>query len=434
MQGIEPNMDELMRKASEGYPLKPGEDNWNKIASKLSGETGQKGLVKSPNHKKYYATVLILLLLISVTIPFFIFNGKQNNLINTNGSQRTLAQQYPTVSKIYPVQPKGISSGATRQKDFLMADNDHVDIVQKDHSAVSTAGSADVKNKNHVIIETRNKAKSKIIIKEDVLADPLVRYTIPTKSKNRVSKLISVHLQRISNTPLKTSEFSIQPYGSMQLFSPLTSGTIRQKVNTSPSLRGLYYGLIVGPGFNAVKAQGLRKTGFDIGFLAGYRINAKLNVETGLVFAQKYYTTAGKYFSKKEIEPMMQGGKQVTQVQGSSSIFEIPIHLRYYLANKNNHRFFSSAGFSSYIITTESNKYFTSLNGAEEKLYGFYQTDRRYFVAAIDLGVGYEQSLGRKNNIRFEPYIQIPIKGIGIGNLPITGTGLHIGITRSVLH
>lgn len=432
MQGVEPNMDELIRKAAEGYPLKPGEDNWNKIASKLSGETGQKELVKNPNHKKYYVTGLILLLFISVSILFFIHNNKQTNLINTNGSQHTFAQQYPTVNKIYSVQPKGISSGATEQKNFLPADNNHVDIVQKDHSAVSTAGSPDVKNKNHVVIKTRNKAKSKIIIKEDVLADPLIRYTISTKLKNRVSKLIPVHLQYILNRPLKTSEFFIQPYGSMQQFVPLTSGTIQQKVNTIASPKGLYYGLILGPGFNAVKGQGLRKTGFDIGFLTGYRINAKLAVETGLLFAQKYYTTAGKYFSKKEIGSMMQGGMQVVQVQGSSSIFEIPVHLRYYVANKNNRRFFLSAGFSSYIITTESNKYFTSLNGAEEKLYGFYQTDRRYFVAAIDLGVGYEQSLGRKNNIRFEPYIQIPIKGIGIGNLPITGTGLHIGITRSV--
>lgn len=47
MQGIEPNMDELLRKASEGYPLKASVDNWEKIAPGFPMELLSKNQQKS---------------------------------------------------------------------------------------------------------------------------------------------------------------------------------------------------------------------------------------------------------------------------------------------------------------------------------------------------------------------------------------------------
>ncbi|MBA2746084.1 MAG: PorT family protein [Flavisolibacter sp.] len=192
-----------------------------------------------------------------------------------------------------------------------------------------------------------------------------------------------------------------------------------------------YYGLLLGTTLNTVKNQDRNKFGFDIGFIGGYRFNRHISVETGVLFSQKYYTTAGEYFSLKEIGPMMPAAMKVMDVKGTSKVVEIPVYLRYNVLNKKEHRFFSSAGFSSYILTKESNQYFTSLNGTEGIMYGTYKTNRSYFAASFDLAIGYEKNFGKKSSIRFQPYVQLPVKGIGVGNLKVMSTGVHIAITRS---
>ena len=68
------------------------------------------------------------------------------------------------------------------------------------------------------------------------------------------------------------------------------------------------------------------------------------------------------------------------------------------------------------------------MNGAEQMMYGHYDNNRHYFAAAADIGIGYEQALGTKNNIRLQPYIQLPLKGIGVGQLQLMGAGVRVAI------
>ena len=49
----------------------------------------------------------------------------------------------------------------------------------------------------------------------------------------------------------------------------------------------------------------------------------------------------------------------------------------------------------------------------------------------MSLGVGYEHNIGNGTKLRVEPYLKIPLKGLGIGNMPITSSGLYIGISHS---
>ena len=88
-------------------------------------------------------------------------------------------------------------------------------------------------------------------------------------------------------------------------------------------------------------------------------------------------------------------------------------------------------GISSYVITRESNWYLTIMNGTHEMLYGEYDHKRLYVAAAITISAAYEKTIGRKI-LRFQPYIQLPTKGVGVGNIRLVNTGLHIGLTRSV--
>ncbi len=215
-----------------------------------------------------------------------------------------------------------------------------------------------------------------------------------------------------------------------QIISSLSNSTGKKAKNNILKHR-FYYGLLLGTELNSIENQDMKRFGFNIGLIGGYRFNRHISVETGVLFSQKYYSTAGEYFSLKEIGPMMPSAMKVIDVKGASMVVEIPVHLRYDVLAKKDHRFFSSAGFSSYILTKESNRYHTSLNGTEGMMYATYKKNRGYFAASLDLAIGYEKNIGKKSSIRIQPYVQVPIKGIGVGSLKVMSPGVHIAITRS---
>ena len=64
-------------------------------------------------------------------------------------------------------------------------------------------------------------------------------------------------------------------------------------------------------------------------------------------------------------------------------------------------------------------------------MHSTYKKDGRYFAAAADIGFGYEKDLG-KNHLRFEPYLQLPVKGIGVGDLRVKTAGIRIALTRFI--
>ena len=79
----------------------------------------------------------------------------------------------------------------------------------------------------------------------------------------------------------------------------------------------------------------------------------------------------------------------------------------------------------------ENNMYHVMMNGTEEKMFKSYKKDRNYFATTIDFTIGYEKKIGKKNQLRIQPYLQLPVKGIGVGKLPLKSAGIRIAFTHN---
>ncbi|MEP6845933.1 MAG: hypothetical protein ABI861_08010, partial [Panacibacter sp.] len=137
------------------------------------------------------------------------------------------------------------------------------------------------------------------------------------------------------------------------------------------------------------------------------------------------------YFSMDKVGATMPTGMNVLSLEGSSSTLEIPLKIRYNVIQKKKSNIFSSAGITSYVLINEKNNYLTQLNGTKQNILSSYKKSSGYFAAAINLSLGYEYKTGKKSSIRVEPYAQIPLKGIGVGALPVMSAGVHVGFTLS---
>jgi hypothetical protein len=207
-------------------------------------------------------------------------------------------------------------------------------------------------------------------------------------------------------------------------------GAHTQASNLQSSLRktkkGFYYGIMSGLDVNAVKDQPFGNSNFEVGAIAGYRISRRVSLETGVSLVKKYYKTKGKYFSMDD----MPGGAEMMEVDGNNKVVRMPLYIQIYLIDRK-YQVFASSGVSSYLMTEENNEYHMMVNGTEDKMYGSYPNNRNYFAATLDFSISVERQIGMKNRLRFQPYLQLPLKGIGVGKLPITSAGVRLGFMHN---
>ena len=167
-----------------------------------------------------------------------------------------------------------------------------------------------------------------------------------------------------------------------------------------------------------------------MGLLGGYNINSRWAVETGLIWDRKAYASEGAYFKTDKI--YLPEHSDVVSVAGYCNMFEIPLNLRFNMAKKRSHTVFATAGVSSYLMQKEDYDYvYRRYNvdyAGNKKVYG----NSNHLFSVANFSVGYEQGLGRKTKLRIEPYLKIPVKGVGIGSLPLSSAGILFGITHPI--
>jgi hypothetical protein len=192
----------------------------------------------------------------------------------------------------------------------------------------------------------------------------------------------------------------------------------------------LYAGIVAAPDLSTVKFQSTKGVGSTFGVLIGYAFNRHWAIETGAYVDRKRYYTDGEYFSKEKIN--LASNIDLVNADGTCYMWEIPLNVRYTFNPEGKTRWFATAGLSTYLMNREKYNF-------EEKYYGgtwswpYYRDWKKssqYPFSIIGFSAGFERSLGNVGNLRIEPYVRVPLGGIGTGNLPIMSTGINIGITR----
>lgn len=424
MQDIENNMDELFRKAAADYPLNIGENKWDDIAPGLAGqEIISSAALKKSNNKKYASLFFLLM--------FFLIVGgiliKNNLYYNRSAGVKNLtpANELNNTASTPEHLNREVSAIPDKQSRKIKAE--YKTNFISDQSLQKGNEIALIVKRNNLIKPVISSIKSNI---EKYLQEPV----IVDEEKNKIAETIFNMKSYSENAETKQKDNIIIPLNSVLNDTVSDNkgeknnvqGSAKNNINRSKKQHSIYIGFVSGPAFNEVKNQGLKKTGFDLGIIAGYKFNNRSSVETGLMFAKKYYYSDGKYFLMNK----MPAGMQVLSLEGRSTVFEIPVKFRYSLPSKKATYFFSSVGISSYLLTGEKNKYRTLINGAEQNITSTYKNNHGYIAATFDFSLGFEKKLGKMSSIRIEPYLKIPLKGIGVGSMPVMSTGLHVGIVR----
>ena len=203
-----------------------------------------------------------------------------------------------------------------------------------------------------------------------------------------------------------------------------------------PRRQGFYLGILGGPLISQVKHEGLTKSGFDFGLLVGYTFCKKFSLETGLMRAKQYYSVEEGELLNQIVD--LPGAKRL---DGNRDAFTIPLNMKYNAVCTSNGVFFISVGVSTFIGVNDKTKITISDRRPVPPTTKFDMGAPSYLPAYLNLSLGYEYKMGKFLSIRIEPYMEIPLKSSAgnsfksqVGGTPIQviNSGIHIGISRFI--
>ncbi len=413
MQYLDHDMDDLFHKAGENYPLRTDEDDWDKMSAKLAFKPPADPVVLGKKDYKDYRILLIGLLL----LLFMILGG----IFHFYKPER---KQTVTSEHLYAVDT--LKSGAFKKQDHAGILPMQSAIKNSLQESVGSDREKSLVHKKNMDILKQGYAKSikqRIYRHQDNFTNNNLSgfFKLPESSGQNVPA--GRHI--LKNTMIKSTALLLQ-YSITEPALLLTPVKISAKSRQNKN--GLYIGLAGGPEWSMIGSQASTGSGFRWGITAGYRLNNKWSIESGITLGKNNYYSKGSYFNMSKIASYMPSGMEILTVDGQNTNLEIPVTLKYYFLQRQHTELFFTGGILSNIYLREKNYYQTMLNGVKDNQMGLYPANHFFVASQLRLGIGYEHNLSRLNSFRIEPYKNIPLRKTGMGSMPVFSSGVNIGI------
>lgn len=160
----------------------------------------------------------------------------------------------------------------------------------------------------------------------------------------------------------------------------------------------------------------------------GYSYKGKLGIRAGFFTARKEYTAPPDAYHGNaafySYYPNLQS------IDGNCKVYEIPVLLTYHFGEAKQHSWFAGAGLSSYLMKSESYTYFYKpvITGpVVNRSYSITNKNKHYF-SVLDLSAGYTHKLGKAFSISAEPYVKLPMSGVGLGKVKLNSAGVMFSL------
>lgn len=423
MQQENNDMYELFRMAAENYPLRTDNADFEKVRAGLLAGNVTTDVVANKNRRGLW--LLLLLLPLGWAGYNYIFNPApsnksvaiKNDARANNNKQSQSATKQNNVTAVTEKsnqsnQHQSIISNSVPAQDVIQKNSNNVVVISYSKNLLTANyQSPGDKKSDGGSFATNDKSTINTTGVEDNKIQPVEKNN-DDKKINEVSDRIDKVNKDVAITDVTKND------------APTSNKNKKQKDNF------FYAGVFAGPDISNVKSQAIKNYGANMGIILGYQLNKKLSIETGLDWDKKYYYSDGQYFNTGKI--YLPANTKIAYVDGNCKMIEIPLNIKYNFKSSGKATWFSVLGVSSYFMKQENYDYTIISTGQPYPYSKSYNQSSKFLLSALNVSAGYNRSLGKVAKLRVEPYVKIPLKGIGIGSLPITSVGVNIGITKKI--
>ena len=419
MQYVNDDMDELFRRAAENYPLDTNSANWNKV---LAGLQDQNINSTVPEKKRNNGRFLWLLLLLPLG---FVCNQLYSPGSQTEtGFSKSGQVNENAVSKTHSTVQKNNNSQLDQHKEITDNLTPIADIHSNDQQVESANTYSSVNNPYK-----KSSVKNYHSSNTTPYSDELNAGTNTTNFNSQNEDMLFTR-NYVSGIPYNILGESPSVVPARSLNPSINSTTEKTASNIQVAKRKKFYvGLMGGLDATTIKFQKVEDAGFNFGLLLGYQFNKKWSIESGAYLEKKYYYSDGKYFNTSKL--YMPSNARIEDLSGNCKMIEVPVAAKYNFSTRKQSSWFGVVGLSSYFMLQENytyNYYYGATGPVPHKKE--YKDGSTHIFSNLSISGGYTHRLGNFADVRIEPYLKLPISGMGIGSLPFFSTGLQVGVTK----
>lgn len=179
----------------------------------------------------------------------------------------------------------------------------------------------------------------------------------------------------------------------------------------------------VGPDVSAVNIDNIGKINPVFGAGISYSIGKKWNLRTGFYVEKKVYGTEATNYHPPA--GFWNYYPDLSYIAANCKVYEVPLIINYNFSQTSTRIWIVSAGISSYFMKKEK-YYYTPKNPSVQYTYNSYTVNNknRHYFSSVRLSGGYERKFNNTISIIAEPYINLPIGGVGYGKVKLYSTGI----------
>lgn len=193
-----------------------------------------------------------------------------------------------------------------------------------------------------------------------------------------------------------------------------------------------WIGLAGGPELSAVLPSISPRPGGTVGLVAEYRLTSRLRVRTGVLRSVKRYGARGSDY--RPPAGYWTWRIPVDEVDANCRILEIPLDFRYDVRLRPGYSLYASAGLTTLSMRNERYTYHYELNGEYTARTWSYPKGGTQALQMLRVAAGYERNLAPRWVLQAEPFVNIPLNGVGFGQMRLSSTGLLLGIRYGLGH
>lgn len=204
-----------------------------------------------------------------------------------------------------------------------------------------------------------------------------------------------------------------------------TDTPAEQKISPKKNKSSFAITVSGGPDVSTVGLKNIGKMNCVIGAGLSYTYN-RFTLRSGFYAVKKVYSAGPDDYNPPQ--HYWTNYVDLTKVDASCKVFEIPVTIGYNFVQTNKHSIFGAVGMSSFLMKKETYEYYYKTQNGDPQYRSWSTTGNKNLFSVFNLSAGYERELNRGISLTVEPYLKIPLDGIGFGNIQMNSMGVLISM------
>jgi len=151
-----------------------------------------------------------------------------------------------------------------------------------------------------------------------------------------------------------------------------------------------------------------------------YSLSKKISLRTGFFAGRKIYTANPDDYHSDYNPPA-----SLQKIEANCLVYEIPLNVLYSFPKLKKHNWFVGGGLSSYLMKEETYDYVHKDPWGQVRYYtANYKNENAHFFSVANLSGGYQYHFSDRFSMMAEPYVKIPLTGVGQGKVQLNSGGI----------